>query len=61
MAEDIPVILSVLWMLNKHTFMTQLIKLNNIPIPLSEMLGPFKDQCLNASERNSWEVWEKSA
>lgn len=61
MAEDIPVILSVLWMLNKHTFMTPLIKLNNIPIPPSETLGLFKDDCLNASQRSSWEVWEKSA
>jgi len=48
-------------MLNKHTFMTRLIKLNNIPIPLSEMFGPFKDDRLNASKRNSWEVWEKPA
>jgi len=48
-------------MLNKHTFMTRLIKLNNIPIPLSEMFGPFKDDRLSASKRNSWEVWEKPA
>lgn len=49
------------WLLNIHIFMTRLIKLNNITIPLKGMLGPFKVDHLNASKESLWEVWEMSA